>query len=160
MAKRSKQAETHLRTETVHYRYCYNSNEIDVQGERQIFSGTNRTHIPSLDGYQEGDKLTLAFEGGVAAPPTARGCEILFRIFNAPCERPEEYAGPSMSVGDVVTFFPDTKQAVSFSVASVGFIPTDISRSQIETRPARWIRNEEQLQEYHRVHADDPDWRP
>lgn len=135
--------------ETIHYRYCHNSDGIDVQSSpRQIFSSEGRAHIPSFEGYHEGDKLTLAYEGGVAAPPTARGCEILFRIFNAPWERPEEYAGPSMSVGDVVTFFPGTPKAVSFSVADVGFVPANISRSQIEGRPVRWIRNEEQLQEY------------
>lgn len=141
------------RHKTIPYRYCYNSHEIDVQKQGSIFTAT-RDHIPSLDGYREGDKLTLAYEGGVNAPPTAWGCEILFRIFNAPGERPDEFAGPSMSIGDVVTFFPGTDKAISFAVASVGFEPADISKSVIESSPIRWTRTPEQIQHYRRELAE------
>jgi hypothetical protein len=124
---------------TIHYRFCYNSHGRDMSGVRaRIIESYD--HIPSIDGYRKGDKLTIAFEGGANISPDEHGCEILFRIFNAPDERPLEYAGPSMSIGDVVTFFPDTDHTVSFACSLVGFVPANIRGSKIEETPANWRR--------------------
>jgi len=101
-----------------------------------------------LDGYKSGDKLTLAYVGMILTMPTERGCEPLFRLFNAPWERPDEYAGPSMSVGDVVTFFPGRPEEASFACDKIGFIKIVLNGNKIEARPARWIRNAEQLRDY------------
>ena len=128
------------------YRYCYNSYGVDpVLQIRVPFVGD---HVPSMDGYWPGDKLTLAYEGEIAVPATKDGCETLFRLFNAPFARPDEYAGPSMSIGDVVTFCLGTENEISFACDTVGFVAADISTSKIEPRPDRWIRSGEKLRQY------------
>lgn len=134
----------------VPYRYCYNSYGLNLNLQVR----TANDHLPSLDGYCEGDKLTLAYEGEVATAVSEKGCETLFALFNEPWKRPDEFAGPSMSVGDVVTFFPGTEQEVSFAVDRVGFVRVDISKSKIEDRPARWIRSGHQLDDYRREKAE------
>lgn len=135
------------------YRYCYNSHgwtDLETQNVR-VVRGENQ-HIPSLDGYLAGDKLTLAYEGKIEFQPSPmQVCESLFRLFNAPWERPDEYAGPSMSVGDVITLHLGSSQEISFACAMAGFVQADISTSYIEPRPARWLRTVQQLGEYRKI---------
>jgi hypothetical protein len=133
----------------VPYRYCYNSHGIHgLDSGLCVRVRTAGDHIPSMDGYWPDDKLTLAYEGEIAVPVTKEGCEVLFRLFNAPFARPDEFAGPSMSIGDVVTFYPGTENEISFACDTVGFVTTDVSASEIEPRPDRWIRSGEKLRQY------------
>jgi hypothetical protein len=145
----------------VHYRYLYNSDGKDVQNSKSSIFVASGRHIPTLDGYRKGDKLTLAWESEVNeldgrgyVLPTKRLCERLFQEFNAPWERPEYYAGPSMSIGDIVILYPDTDKAIAFACASVGFEQVEVP-TEFEQRPTRWMRTHEQVREYRKAKAED-----
>jgi hypothetical protein len=114
-----------MSTKTVAYQYYWNSQE-DAQGR----------YIGMMDGFKLGDKLTLAYEGTVSVPSDAGDLEIsekLFEIFNI--DRPDDYRGPSMSIGSVVILNNER----SCSVAHCGFLPADISKSTLQPQPAKWI---------------------
>lgn len=128
------------------YRYCFNSANINVhkQGSQML---EHPAHIPSMDGYREGDKLTVAYQGTIGTSDED-ALHALYQIFNAPFERPDEYAGPSMSIGDVVSFYPGEANEISFAVAQEGFTKVDITRSTVERAPERWTRTGETLKKY------------
>lgn len=114
---------------TVAYRYYWNANE-DEKGRFTTFFGFN-----------PGDKLQVAYEGEIpSGSDSEEALEKLFVKFNSPYERPDDYRGPSMSVGSVVTLgFPDTGEAVSYSVSNFGFKVADISKCEIVSTDPRWI---------------------
>jgi hypothetical protein len=143
------------------YRFYWNS-----EGMIRIGNGfaaiDSPSHIPSLDGYRPGDDLTLAWEGEFESAPTSTpgfsACEELFRMFNAPWERPNEYAGPSMSVGDVIVFFPGADNEIAFGCEMTGFrkvTGTGVAFSNTHPQPENWRRDRSALIEYLKAKRDD-----
>jgi YodL-like len=140
------------------YRFYYNSQGLVRVGDRfadGYRDGTGRDHIPSLDGYRPGDDLTLAWEGEFESAPNSTpgfsACEELFRIFNEPWGRPNEYAGPSMSVGDVVVFFPGADNEIAFGCDTTGFKKITGTFSDTHPQPESWKRDHTALVGYIRL---------
>jgi hypothetical protein len=136
----------------IRYRFFYNA----YLGLEVLAANPTPDHYPGMDGYKFGDPLALAYEGTISVnaygdPKGVNGyvCNQLFRLFNAPWARPNEYAGPSMSVGDVVVLHPDTPQAAAFKVETVGFSPIRLADfGKIVPQPAFWLRKGDLLREY------------
>ena len=143
----------------INYVFYFNSDGLVYSPTADAFIGRAKDadHLPSLDGYLPGDKLTVAYEGRfdetgnddtgfseINEETGKRIAEKLFQKFNAPWERPNEYAGPSMSVGDVVTLLLGNGAILSYSCERLGFrklasgFPLDMSISVI--RPS-WTRS-------------------
>jgi YodL-like len=146
----------------VPYRFYHNSEGLVRIGEGFAAKSGAREHIPSLDGYRPGDDLTLAWEGEFESAPTSTpgfsACEELFQLFNAPWARPNEYAGPSMSVGDVVVFFPGADNEIAFGCETAGFrkvTGTGVAFSETSPRPESWKRSGARLVDYLRAKHDD-----
>jgi hypothetical protein len=95
-----------------------------------------------LYGYLEGDQLTLAYEGEIPTTPGETDQAIadrLFEIFNI--DRPENYAGFDMSVGDVICLYkPHSCAHRAYAVASCGFVEVDLHHSPMLARPEKWVR--------------------
>ena len=124
------------------YRFYYNSYTVMAAA-----TGEALTHIPALDGYQEGDRLTLAHESEIEVANDTGDvqiCEVLFFVFNDLWSRPDEYRGPSMSVGDVVTLIG----IKHFACAQMGFTTVDISKSKLLPAPPEWTRTNKELETY------------
>lgn len=147
------------------YRYFYNSDGLVSIDGQFVGRKLDATHLPSLDGFRTGDELTLAFEGSISV--NAHGeefgvqrmvCAKLFQQFNAPWERPNEYAGPTMSIGDVIELYPGTDKHMAFSVEKQGFKLCTISLSTQKLIPTKWLRTSEELVEYLRAKRDDGQW--
>src|SRR5438270_128882 len=141
----------------IRYRYCLNSDGLH-RNPNGSFTGRRAGcgHIPSLDGYHTGDELTLAYEGTfddsafikIDVRAGLKICDELWRTFNAPWERPSDYAGPSMSVGDVITLFLNNGVALDFACKTHGFEFIDPPPNKIMERPTNWLRSVEKLHEY------------
>jgi hypothetical protein len=118
-------------------------------------------------GFSAGDELTVAYEGRfddtgfseINEEIGKRICEKLCQKFNAPWERPNDYAGPTMSIGDVVTLFLGNGAILSFACERQGFrklasdLPLDMFIS--EYRPTKWTRTPAQMKEYLKTKRDD-----
>jgi hypothetical protein len=88
--------------------------------------------ISMCDGFTVGDPLCIAYEGEIDPAVDWLGtAELLFHKFNM--DRPDNYRGPSMSVGSVIEF--DGK---AYAVASCGFVEVDISGSEVRPTDPRW----------------------
>lgn len=147
---------------TIRYRYCWNSTNYAYSETADGFipnHGAERhpDHIPSCDGYLPGNSLTLAYEGEVADSnlevidrETAKViCEHLYVTFNAPWARPAIFAGPSMSIGDVVTLFLGNGAILDFACSREGFTYIErIDDTKIGQRPRRWMRDADKLKAY------------
>lgn len=114
------------------YIYYHNSQK-DAEGRE----------LAGIYGHRSGDELTLAYAGTieVAGPQTAREyiCDALYEKFNI--SRPDNYRGPSMSIGDVIVL----NHKYAYSVANSGFDPivlasTSESEFEIKMTPANWLR--------------------
>ena len=109
------------------YRYLWN--------ERKDGQGRNTS---MFDGYQSGDPLCVAYEeeiggaGQTALRYLSLFCDTLFTTFNL--YRPDDYKGPSMSVGSVIDF----GEHGAFAVERAGFKQVDISTSPIVPTDPRW----------------------
>ena len=147
------------------YRFYFNSDGL-VQIDGQMCGRkANAEHFPTLDGFRTGDEMTLAYEGSIDV--NAHGddfgvqrfvCSKLWQQFNAPWERPNEYAGPSMSIGDVIVLYPDTDIQMAFSVARDGFKLCSLSLSDLKPAPVQWTRTGSKLKEYLLAKRDDGIW--
>src|SRR5215472_4269400 len=85
--------------------------ETDAQGRFVGFSG-----------YKPGHKLRVAYIGTLLPDDldSVSACDELFRIFNA--DRPADYRGRSMSVGDVVVLrFEEAPRTMAYACSSDGF---------------------------------------
>lgn len=101
----------------IEYKYYWNDQK-DAQGRNTAM----------MDGYKEGDPLTLMYSGSLLNMTTAlTACDDLFYMFNADGARPADYRGPSMSIGSVIQL-----GSKAYAVESVGFREVDISRSPIQ----------------------------
>lgn len=123
------------------YRFYYNSYPLRLREGEAI------THLPALHGYKEGDSLTVAFESEIEV---AEGlgdveiCEVLFSVFNDLWSRPDEYRGPSMSVGDIVTL----ANIRNYACSQFGFRDVNISKSIITQCPHEWRRTGSALEKH------------
>jgi hypothetical protein len=148
----------------INYVFYFNSEGLIYSPTVDSFIGRKK------DGYVAGDELTVAYEGrfdekkpviaGTLNYDTSlseineetgkRIAEKLFQKFNAPWECPNEYAGPSMSIGDVVTLFFGNGAILSYACESIGFRKIEIPLDQFisKNRPANWTRNPAQIKEY------------
>ena len=152
------------------YKFYYNSESVGFSDGLGFFRKEAKAdRFPSIDGYTAGDELTLAWAGAIDVEVGGDDqgavekfvCEKIWYLFNAPWERPAEYAGPSMNVGDVVVLtVGDTE--VAYTVEGVGFkrVPDGIiAISNImhpfKPQPTRWVRTPEQLKGYLLAKRDD-----
>lgn len=141
------------------YRYLWNS----YLGHDAISANQSPSHFPTLDGYLPGDPLIMAFEGEITVEVYGHErscqlnvCEQLFKLFNAPWERPNIYAGPSLSKGDVIILFPDTEEQVEFACVTSGFVEVDATASKVSERPENWLRSDPaKMREYLMAKGED-----
>jgi hypothetical protein len=112
------------------YAYFWNS-QLDEDGrDRGLYLG-----------HQPNDELTLADIGVVDIPgaestPDADldALDTIYSMYNNPARRPQEYRGPSMSIGSVVILGEK-----AYSVTREGFQPTVLGECRIKTPDPRWI---------------------
>lgn len=144
------------------YKFYFNSAGLVTIDGQIVGRRQNTSHLPSLDGFRTGDELTLAYEGAIDV--NAHGyvfgveefvCQKIYQQFNAPWERPNEYAGPSMSIGDIVVLHPGTDKEAAYSVFSIGFRKASVFLSPLKPQPSRWHRSGELLRNYLRAKMAD-----
>jgi hypothetical protein len=106
---------------------------------------TDEAGLPTsfFTGFRKGDELTLAYSGSIPVSPKEEPLSIaesLFALFNDPNLRPHEYAGRSMSFGDIIVL--ETPRGIKIlQVDFVGFKEVlEIMGSEIKPTPPEWIR--------------------
>jgi YodL-like protein len=152
---------------TMRYSYYVNTDAFTWDDEKGFIQKKELVHIPGLEGYFDGDELAFAYEGNIDYNMSEneqislrRVCDQLFQLFNAPWERPDEYAGPSMSVGDIVCLRSPAavigEGNTFFAVEMTGFKQIDgFGKSKISPRPSAWIRSGADLDSYLKAKEDD-----